>query len=121
MLQGGQVGPGGQAGGGPTALDKNRGMDTYFRAIGSKVNSLQAGVHQAFQALRTAWQAATSHGSVDLIEVCCASDSTLADTIKQHGGRFMRCSIWNGYDLHSRDGVDKLSKDDGTAPAWTAL
>jgi hypothetical protein len=85
-------------------------MDTYFRMVGSKVNSLQAGVHQAFKALRTAWQAATTYGTVDLIEVCCASDSVLANTVVQQGGKALRCSIWNGYDLHTRDGVEKLKQ-----------
>ena len=47
----------------------------------------------------------------DLAEVCCTSDSILTESVRQHGGIADRFSHWNGYDLSTKKGTDKVLAD----------
>ena len=48
------------------------------------------------------------HGRADLLEVCCTSTSVLSEAVEQAGGEAIRASFWNGYDLASRRGQERL-------------
>ena len=46
-----------------------------------------------------AFGASVRWGRADLAEVCCTSDSVLSSEVERLGGRTLRYSHWNGYDL----------------------
>ena len=54
---------------------------------------------------------ATRHGRFDLAEVCCGSDSLLSGAVTSIGGRTVQYSHWNGFDLTTKAGTDKLKED----------
>ena len=54
---------------------------------------------------------ATRHGRVDFAEVCSTSDSLLSGAVTSIGGRAVQYSHWNGFDLTTKAGTDKLKKD----------
>ena len=57
------------------------------------------------------WMKATRYGRVDFAEVCCTSDSLLSEAVTPHGGRTVQYSHWNGFDLTTNAGTDKLKED----------
>ena len=57
------------------------------------------------------WMKATRYGRVDFAEVCCTSDSLLSGAVTSIGGRAAQCSHWNGFDLTTKAGTDKLKED----------
>ena len=56
------------------------------------------------------WMKATRYGRVDFAEVCCTSDSLLSGAVTSLGGRAVQYSHWNGFDLTTKAGTDKLKK-----------
>ena len=46
----------------------------------------------------------------DFAEVCCASDSLLSGAVTSHGGHAVQHSHWNGFDLTTKAGTDKLKE-----------
>ena len=68
----------------------------------------------------TALTVAERWGQIDLLEVCCSSDSGLAAEVEATGGRASRMSHWCGYDLSTKHGSDKaLSWIRTNRPRWT--
>ena len=57
------------------------------------------------------WIQATRCGRGDFAEVCCSSDSLLSGAATSVGGRVVQCSHWNGFDLTTKAGTDKLKED----------
>ena len=57
------------------------------------------------------WMQATRYGRVDFAEVCCTSDSLLSGAVTSIGGRAVQYSHWNGFDLTTMAGTDKLKED----------
>ena len=57
------------------------------------------------------WMQATRYGRVDFAEVCCTSDSLLSGAVTSIGGRAVQYSHWNGFDLTTKPGTDKLKED----------
>ena len=57
------------------------------------------------------WMQATRCGRVDFAEVCCTSNSLLSGAVTSIGGRAMQYSHWNGFDLTTKAGTDKLKED----------
>ena len=57
------------------------------------------------------WMKATRYGRVDFAEVCCTSDSLLSGAVTSLGGRAVQYSHWNGFDLTTKAGTDKLKED----------
>ena len=47
----------------------------------------------------------------DFAEVCCTSDSLLSRAVTSIGGRAVQYSHWNGFDLTTKAGTDKLKED----------
>ena len=56
------------------------------------------------------WMEATRHGRVDAAEVCCYADSLLSGAVASIGGRAVQYSHWNGFDLTTKAGTDKLKE-----------
>ena len=56
------------------------------------------------------WMKATRYGRVDFAEVCCTSDSLLSGAVTSLGGRVVHYSHWNGFDLTTEAGTDKLKR-----------
>ena len=56
------------------------------------------------------WMKATRYGRVDFAEVCCTSDNLLSGAVTSLGGRAVQYSHWNGFDLTTKAGTDKLKK-----------
>ena len=54
---------------------------------------------------------ATRYDRFDLAEVCCASDSLLSGAVTSIVGRTVQYSHWNGFDLTTKAGTDKLKED----------
>ena len=54
---------------------------------------------------------ATRYGRVDFAEVCCTSDSFLSGAVMSLGGHAAQYSHWNGFDLTTKAGTDKLKED----------
>ena len=55
------------------------------------------------------WNRAVRFGRRDLLEVVCAnSDSPLVEAVESAGGEGLRTSFWNGYDLTTRRGCERL-------------
>ena len=54
---------------------------------------------------------ATRYGRVDFAEACCTSDSWLSGAVTSIGGRAVQYSHWNGFDLTTKTGTDKLKED----------
>ena len=54
---------------------------------------------------------ATRHRRVDVAEVCCTSDSLLSGAVTSIGERAVQHSHWNGFDLTTKAGTDKLKED----------
>ena len=57
------------------------------------------------------WMQATRHGGVDFAQVCCTSDSLLSGAVTSIGGRAVQYSHWNGFDLTTKAGTDKLKEE----------
>ena len=57
------------------------------------------------------WMKATRYGRVDFAEVCCTSDSLLSGAATSIGGCAVQYSHWNGFDLTTKAGSDKLKED----------
>ena len=57
------------------------------------------------------WMQATRYGRVDFVEVCCTSESLLCGAVTSLGGRAVQYSHWNGFDLSTKAGTDKLKED----------
>ena len=53
-----------------------------------------------------AFGAAVRWGRADLAEVCCSSDSVLGAEVERLGGRTLRYSHWNGFDLSTVKGYE---------------
>ena len=53
-----------------------------------------------------AFGAAVRWGRADLAEVCCTSDSVLSGEVERLGGRTLRYSHWNGFDLSTNKGYE---------------
>ena len=54
------------------------------------------------------WNRAVRLGRPDLLEVCANSDSPLVEAVENAGGQGLRTSFWNGYDLTTRGGRERL-------------
>ena len=61
-------------------------------------------------AAATVWEEALDYERVDLAEVCCPPDSVLTSTMLEVGGSARRYSWWNGFDLVTRAGAEKLQE-----------
>ena len=57
------------------------------------------------------WMKATRYGRVDFAEVCCSSDSLLSGAVTSLVGHAVQYSHWNGFDLTTKAGTDKLKED----------
>ena len=57
------------------------------------------------------WMKATRYGRVDFADVCCTSDSLLTGAVTSLGGHAVQHSHWNGFDLTTKAGTDKLKED----------
>ena len=57
------------------------------------------------------WMQATCCGRVDFAEVCCTFDSLLSGAVTSIDGRAVQYSHWNGCDLTTKAGTDKLKED----------
>ena len=44
-------------------------------------------------------------------DVHCTSGSLLSGAVTWHGGRAVQCSLWNGFDLTTKAGTEKLKGD----------
>ena len=54
------------------------------------------------------WNRAVRFGRPDLLEVCANSDSPLVNAVESAGGEGPRASFWNGYDLTTSRGRERL-------------
>eukprot|EP00975_Prorocentrum_lima_P008329 1778967-Prorocentrum_lima.AAC.1 len=64
--------------------------------------------------------AALRLGRADLAEVCCAADSVLSSDVERMGGRTLRYSHWNGFDLSTKKGYEALAESlRFERPGWT--
>ena len=54
------------------------------------------------------WNRVVRFGRPDLLEVCAKSDSPLAEAVESASGEGLRTSFWNGYDLTTRRGRERL-------------
>ena len=54
------------------------------------------------------WNRAVRLGRPDILEVCANSDSPLVEAVESAGGEGLRTSFWNGYDLTTRRGRERL-------------
>ena len=57
------------------------------------------------------WIQATRYGRVDFADICCTSDSLLGGAVTSLGGRVVQYSHWNGSDLTTKAGTDKMKED----------
>ena len=57
------------------------------------------------------WMQVTRYGRVHFAETCCISDSLLSGAVTSLGGRAVQYSRWNGVDLTTKAGTDKLKED----------
>ena len=57
------------------------------------------------------WMQVTRYGRVHFAEICCISDSLLSGAVTSLGGRAVQYSRWNGVDLTTKAGTDKLKED----------
>ena len=70
-----------------------------FKLLQMALLSLGVGEAKAFGA-------AVRWGRADLAEVCCCSDSVLSGEVERLGGRTLRYSHWNGFDLSTDKGYE---------------
>ena len=54
------------------------------------------------------WNRAVRFGRPDLLQICVSSDSPLVNAVENAGGEGLRASFWNGYDLTTRRGRERL-------------
>ena len=57
------------------------------------------------------WMKVTRYGRVDFAEVCETSDSLLSGAVTSLGGCAVQYSHWNGFDLTTKVGTEKLKED----------
>ena len=57
------------------------------------------------------WMQATRYGRVDFAEICFSSDSLLNGRVTSLGGRAVQYSHWNGFDLTTNSGTEKMKED----------
>ena len=58
------------------------------------------------------WNRAVRFGRPDLLEVCANSDSLLVKAVESAGREGLRTSFWNGYDLTTWRGRERLQRKD---------
>ena len=67
-----------------------------------------------------AFGAAVRWGRADLAEICCSSDSLLSNEVERLGGRTLRYSHWNGFDLSTEKGYEACAVSlRAERPRWT--
>ena len=54
---------------------------------------------------------ATRYGQIDFAEVCYTCDSLLSGAVTSLGGHAVQYSRWNGFDLTTKAGTDKLKEN----------
>lgn len=69
------------------------------------------------------WKNVVSDGRPLLMEVACSKNSILCSEVEKRCGSksFIRCSIWNGYDLTTQQGVDackQVLRSEGPINVW---
>lgn len=57
-----------------------------------------------------AWHSVVRHMRLDFAEVCCSSDSALSASSSEKGGHCERFNHWNGYDLTTQKGAERLKE-----------
>ena len=67
------------------------------------------------------WNRAVRLGRPDILEVCANSDSPLVEAVESAGGEGLRTSFWNGYDLTTRRGRERLYQFCSAKKAKTRL
>ncbi len=72
-----------------------------FGALCVAAVTLEAAITEPFRAL-------ASIGKLDLAEVCCTRESRLTQLVQEAGGKAERYSIWNGFDLSTEGGTNRL-------------
>ena len=95
-----------------------------MRAVGSLPRAAMRLLQLSLLSLGTgeakAFGAAVRWGRADLAEVCCSSDSVLSNEVERLGGRTLRYSHWNGFDLSTEKGYEACAASlRAERPRWT--
>ena len=78
------------------------------RNLSSMTKGVLAAAQHLVSSCTDCWNRAVRLGRPDLLEVCANSDSPLVDAVESAGGEGLRTSFWNGYDLTTRRGRERL-------------
>ena len=79
------------------------------RRLPGRVFTMLCAAAVAFEmAILEPFQALANFGRLDLTEICCTRESKLTDMVNAGGGTAERFSKWNGFDLSTTGGTNRL-------------
>ena len=91
-----------------TRLPWERGQRRNFSSTTKVLSMIFAAAQHLDASCADCWNRAVRFGRPDLLEVCAHSDSPLVEAVESAGGQDLRTSFWNGYDLTTRRGRERL-------------
>ena len=85
-----------------------KGQRRNFSSMTKVLSLILAAAQHLDSSCTDCWNRAVRFGRPDLLEVCANSDSPLVVAVESAGGESLRTSFWNGYDLTTRRGRERL-------------
>ena len=87
-----------------------KGQRRNLSSVTKVLSSILAAAQHLDSSCTDCWNRAVRFGRPDLLEVCANSDSPLVEAVESEGGEGLRTSFWNGYDLTTRRGRERLNQ-----------
>ena len=117
-----------------TGEPRNEGLESIGRELVSSKRIYQLNAATKESILREcrrndvnfdyAWKVLTNGDRYDFVEFCCSPNSRLTEECIRRGGKAYRINLANGYDLSTRNGVDKAIhwvRQNKPREAWISL
>ena len=85
-----------------------RGKRRNFSSMTKVFSMIFAAAQHLDSSCTDCWNQAVCFGCPDFLEFCASSGSPLVEAVESAGGEGLRTSVWNGHDLTTRRGRERL-------------
>ena len=97
----------------PVAVQQNsssmgKGQRRNLSSMTKVLSTIVAAAQFLDSSCADCWNRAVRFGRPDLLEICTSNDSPQVNAVEDAGGEDLRASFWNGYDLTTRRGRERL-------------
>ena len=97
----------------PVAVQRNsssmgKGQRRNLSSMTKVLSTIVAAAQFLDSSCADCWNRAVRFGRPDLLEICTNNDSLLVNAVEDAGAEGLRASFWNGYDLTTRRGRERL-------------